>query len=107
MKSCRYTKLNVLPAVGEALGEKKSYREKKAPLPNHSVFDLNQVLTGEDDEEFQVLEPVRLEKKPKNQLVSMVGGEQLTDLNLPVCRDIGMDLVDLQRGGLHGQIRWL
>ncbi|KAJ4958442.1 hypothetical protein NE237_025553 [Protea cynaroides] len=56
---------------GEPLGEKRSYREKKAPLPNHSVFDLNQVSTGEDDEEFQVLESVRMEKKPKNQLVSM------------------------------------
>ncbi|KAJ4952063.1 hypothetical protein NE237_028895 [Protea cynaroides] len=37
---------------GEALGKKKSYKEKKAPLPNHSVFDLNQISTGKDDEEF-------------------------------------------------------
>ncbi|KAJ4979843.1 hypothetical protein NE237_010623 [Protea cynaroides] len=65
-------------------------RKKKVPLPNQSVFELNQVSTGEDDEEFQVLEPVRMETKPKNQLVSMGGGEeQLNDLNLPVCRDIG------------------
>ncbi|XP_043707754.1 uncharacterized protein LOC122657059 [Telopea speciosissima] len=75
---------------GEPHAEKRSYREKEAPLTNHSVFDLNQVSRGEDDE-FQVLEPVRMEKKFKNNLVPMGGGdEQLTtDLNLPVCRDIG------------------
>ncbi|XP_042507420.1 uncharacterized protein LOC122083619 [Macadamia integrifolia] len=75
---------------GEPLAEKRSYREKEASLPNHSVFDLNQVSRGEDDDEFQVLEQVRMEKKLKNHLVPMGGGdEQTTDLNLPIFRDIG------------------
>ncbi|XP_043696393.1 uncharacterized protein LOC122646848 [Telopea speciosissima] len=71
--------------------EKRSYRAKEAAqLPNHTVFDLNQVSRGEDEEEFQVLAPMGMEKPPNNYLGPICGGdEQPADLNLAVCRDIG------------------
>ncbi|KAJ4951243.1 hypothetical protein NE237_028075 [Protea cynaroides] len=78
----------ILP--NHSVSEKRSYRAKESQLPNHSVFDLNQVSRGEDDEEFHVLAPVGMEKLPKNYLGSIGGGdEHPTDLNLPVCREIG------------------
>lgn len=54
-------------------------------------FGLNFVLQrGEDEGVFQVWEPMKMEKKPKNSLgPSVRGDEQPIDIKLSVCKDFG------------------